>query len=69
MWTKIDNQEVVFEIKPGDIITTKPGKKEEEYIIEKIFPSYVSVTQANGKQNNEIFPGEELLSGSWWIKL
>jgi hypothetical protein len=69
MWTKIDNHEVVFEIKPGDIITTKPGKKEEEYIIEKILPSCIYVNPANGKREAEIFPAEELLSGSWWIRL
>ncbi len=69
MWTKINNHEVVFEIKPGDIITTKPGKKEEEYIIEKVFPSYVRVSPSNGIRHGEISNGEGLLSGAWWIKL
>ena len=68
MNTKMDNQEVIFEIKPGDIITTSPGKKEKEYVIEKIFPSYVKVSPANGSRHGEIFYGDELLSGPWRIK-
>jgi hypothetical protein len=68
MWTKIDNHEIIFELRPGDTINTDPGNRDEEYIIQKIFVTNVRAIHANGLKKMKYFNAEELISGTWWVK-
>jgi hypothetical protein len=68
MWKKIDNHEIIFELRPGDIITDQPVQTGNELIIERIFIDYVRVTRADGKSLVRVISGDELLNGLWWFK-
>jgi hypothetical protein len=68
MWKKIDNHEIIADIKPGDIISTQPERTEMEFRIQKIFIDYLAVTPANGESSMRMFPGDDLISGKWWVK-
>jgi hypothetical protein len=68
MWKKIDNHEIISDIKPGDIISTHPEHTEMEFRIQQIYIDYLAVIPANGENSLKMFPGDDLLSGHWWIK-
>jgi hypothetical protein len=68
MWKKIDTQAVKDRMTVGSVITDNADDPQDQYEIKSLHDGFVRAFHISGKVLLKIFPEEQLLNGTWWVK-
>jgi hypothetical protein len=68
MWKKIDTQLVISGMIVSHIITDNPNDPKDQYVVKTVRNDYIVALHANGESALKLFPKDQLLNGTWWVK-